>query len=413
MSGNQGVWAPDLMFFGGKYLIYYSFCGVPAADAPCAIGLLTTPTLDASSAQFKLTDAGMVLNNPKNDDTYQFSTIDPAPIVDADGNLWVVWGSGYGKDQAKTQIWITRMDNTTGLPLKTDSAYKPPATLGYPLKTGRREGAYMHYHDGYYYLFWNEGSCCSGTSSTYTIWVARSATITGPFTGDKVFYASTGDVHGPGHMGITSVCGVERFTYHYYPTAVSILGENELTWDSKGWPVVGPQSTTSLAPCSGAGGSTGARDAGPSADVAIRGNDGASETGSNDSGVGGMGGSDAGGGSTRNTGGAPNSGGTSSSGITSSTSASGPGGTRTGGTTALPSGGTVQTGTAGAIAGSTTAGTNSSVPLAGSPVIGSGTGGSTSTGNSGCSCKVGGHEQPRAWLLLLFAMVGAAWRRRR
>jgi hypothetical protein len=98
----------------------------------------------------------------------------------------------------------------------------------------------------------------------------RSAAAGAVLAGDKVFYASTGDIHGPGHMGIYSACGVERFTYHYYPTATSILGENELSWGSDGWPVVGPESTTPLVPCGGtggAGGSTG-RDAG--ADAAVR-----------------------------------------------------------------------------------------------------------------------------------------------
>ena len=27
----------------------------------------------------------------------------------------------------------------------------------------------MHYHNGYFYLFYNEGSCCDGTASTYTM----------------------------------------------------------------------------------------------------------------------------------------------------------------------------------------------------------------------------------------------------
>ena len=258
-SGNQGIWAPDIVAHGGLYYLYYSFCGVPASNAPCAIGLYTTPTLDSTQPTFKLTDAGMVVNNPMNDSTYQFSTIDPAPIADASGNLWLGWGSGYGKDQSKTQLWVTSLD-ASGLPLTTDSAYMPPTVLGHPLESGRREGAYLHLHGGMYFLFWNEGSCCSGTSSTYTIWVARStAGVAGPYSGAKVFYAGGGNVHGPGHMGIYSACGVERFTYHYYPGNASVLGENELSWSGDGWPVAGDASTTPLVPCNdtGAGGAGG------------------------------------------------------------------------------------------------------------------------------------------------------------
>jgi MYXO-CTERM domain-containing protein len=80
--------------------------------------------------------------------------------------------------------------------------------------------------------------------------MARATAITGPYTDDRIFYASNGDVHGPGQIGIYSCGGVERFTYHYYPTAESVLGENELTWSTDNWPVAGPPATTSLnLPC--------------------------------------------------------------------------------------------------------------------------------------------------------------------
>ena len=107
----------------------------------------------------------------------------------------------------------------------------------------------MHYRDGYYYLFWNEGSCCNGTASDYTIFVSRSTEITGPFTGDRLFYATTGERHGPGHMGIYDACGEERFTYHYYPTPASILGENHLYWGDDGWPVLGAPASIPMTPC--------------------------------------------------------------------------------------------------------------------------------------------------------------------
>lgn len=258
---NQGVWAPDVIYLDGQYWLYYSVAGSPATSA-CAIGLLTSPTLNPSSPNYKWTDRGLVVQNPANTAAIQYATIDPAPMLDLNGNLWVGWGSGYGKNQSVSQLWTTRMDEMTGLPGTVDPAYQPPDTPGHPLETGRKEGSYMHYHNGYFYLFYNEGGCCAGTASTYTIWVARSRNVTGPFAGDKVFYGGSGDIHGPGHIGIYSECGVERFTYHYYPTAVSVLGENELSWDTDGWPVAGPTSSTPLTPCADPGGGTERVDAG-------------------------------------------------------------------------------------------------------------------------------------------------------
>ena len=318
-TGNAGIWAPDIVYFHNKYYIYYSFCAsVP--KAPCVIGLYTTPTLDSTAPGYKLTDEGMVVNNPTNDATYQFATIDPGPIVDPSGNLWTSWGSGYGKDQKVTQLWLTRLD-TTGLPLASDSAYKPPAVLGHALETGRREGSYVHYRNGYYYLFWNEGGCCAGTASTYTIWVARSqGSITGPYSGNRIFYAGGGNIHGPGHMGIYNACGVERFTYHYYPTATSILGENDLTWSSDGWPVAGAMSTTPLKPC----GDTGTGGQGGQAGQA--GTAGAKGGGGSAAGEGGAGGTDRGGATGSGGSGATGSGG-------GATGKGGAGGTGRGGAT--------------------------------------------------------------------------------
>lgn len=284
-STNQGVWAPDVIFLNGQYYLYYSVAGLPSTSA-CAIGLLTSPTLNPGSPNYKWTDRGMVVNNPANTTAIQYATIDPAPLQDADGNLWVVWGSGYGKDITVSQLWATRMDNTTGLPLTTDPAYQPPLSPGHPLETGRKEGSYMHYHAGYYYLFYNEGSCCDGTASTYTIWVGRSLNLTGPFSGDRVFYTSIGDIHGPGHMGIYSACGVERFTYHYYPTATSVLGENELSWGSDGWPVAGLPSTTPLTPCGDPGSGTDGVDAGGVGGGSSGGAGGAMDAGGRDSAAG-------------------------------------------------------------------------------------------------------------------------------
>jgi hypothetical protein len=82
--------------------------------------------------------------------------------------------------------------------------------------------------------------------------VARSSSITGPYTGDRVFYSSQRGlgINGPGHMGIFRCGQEERFTYHYYPTSRSVIGVNRLTWGADGWPIAGPQVTSPLQlPC--------------------------------------------------------------------------------------------------------------------------------------------------------------------
>jgi arabinan endo-1,5-alpha-L-arabinosidase len=240
LSDTQGVWAPDVIYLNDQYYVYYSVAA--RSTKACAIGLITSPTLNPSSANYKWTDRGLVVANAASD---TYCSIDPAPILDNDNKLWVVWGGGYTNASTAQSIWLTRVDNVTGLPSSADTA-KP----GHPLELGHKEGAYLHFHSGFYYLFWQTGGCCSGAASTYAVTMARSQSITGPFSGDRGFYKSHDSVHGPGHMGIYHACGVERFTYHYYPdTGGSVLGENELTWGNDGWPVAGPESTTPIKPC--------------------------------------------------------------------------------------------------------------------------------------------------------------------
>jgi hypothetical protein len=342
-----------------------------------------------------------VVNNPTNTSAIQFSAIDPGPVIDPLGQLWTSWGSGYGKDTSKLQIWVTRLA-TTGLPLTSDPDFKPPTQLGYGLETGGIEASYIHYHDGYYYLFWNSGGCCSGASSTYEIHVARSQSITGPYGSARIFYASNGSIHGPGHIGVYDACGASRFTYHYYPdTGGSVLGENELSWGSDGFPVAGAPSTTPLKPC-GQFGSSGSN-----------GTAGSSGTG----GASGAGGSFGTGGAsgTSGTGGIAGTGGTAGS---AGGGATGGAGSGTGGIVgtggASGTGGIAATGGASGEAGSTVGGTGGQVGAAGiggTPIAGSGgaAGGASKEASAagGCTCELGPTVlgDVGAGLLLLPALV--------
>jgi arabinan endo-1,5-alpha-L-arabinosidase len=365
LANNQGIWAPDGLFLNGKYLLFGSMWNDSKASA---LVLLSSPTLNPDSPSYAWKDEGVIVAGPAG---VTHSVIDPAPVLDTDGSLYVVWGGGYPFDSKYDSIFLTRLDNT-GHALTTDPAYKPPESPGYALEQGHKEGPYVHVHDGNYFLFYQTGGCCSGAASTYTIHVARATKITGPYTGDKTFYASKGSIHGPGHMGVYSQCGVERFTYHYYPdSGGSLIGENDLTWGADGWPTIGPEATTALKICDpvgGAGGSTGL------------------------AGGGGM----------------PSSGGTAGS-----SSSGGTGGSSAAGETTI--GGMINTAGTSTLGGSTSSsGTSSTIPLGGTESLPPEEPPAT---DAGCTCRVPsnprGSSATALWLALAGTVLGAYRRRAR
>ena len=243
MPANQGIWAPDVIFYNHQYYLYYSVAAAKGIDK-CGIGLLTSPTLDPSALGYQWTDAGMVIVT--DDKVEKKSAIDPCPFLDASNNLWLSWGSGYGNGATwdDPTIVISKLDNATGLRSTND-------TTIYPVAPGHIEASYVHYRAGYYYALWNDGGCCNGTNSSYRIHVARSALPTGPYVnkvgkenGNEIFMTSIKDkqVYGPGHMGIASEPGMERFSFHYYnASGRPVLGIRTLVWGADGWPAVGEE----------------------------------------------------------------------------------------------------------------------------------------------------------------------------
>ncbi|MGB3802147.1 MAG: family 43 glycosylhydrolase, partial [Lewinella sp.] len=206
VDGFRGFfWAPDVIKIGGTYFLYYSAAG---NGAPAAIGVAT-----ATDLRGPWTDRGMVVagNN----------AIDPAMYMD-NGRLWMSWGNW------QSGIDITELSPTTGKRISgiTD------------IVNGQVEGPGLIRNGNYYYVFYQRGLCCQGLSSGYTMMVARSTSITGPYTGERVFLANrSGNQHGPGHFGY----GEDRLTYHYYAVnenGAAKLAVTTLGWRN-GWPVAG------------------------------------------------------------------------------------------------------------------------------------------------------------------------------
>ena len=156
----NGIWAPDISFANGEYRLYYAVSTFGSNRS--AIGLATSPTLDASAPNYRWTDKGEVLASTVAND---FNAIDPAAITDRDGRAWLVFGSFW------TGIKMVRLDSATGLRAADDQKVYSLARRPAP---DAIEAPFLIEHGGYYYLFASFDFCCRGVDSTYYTVVGRS-----------------------------------------------------------------------------------------------------------------------------------------------------------------------------------------------------------------------------------------------
>jgi len=223
VSGFAGFyWAPELMWMNNKYYLFYA-CSMGAR--PCCIGVASSPSLTSPV----WTDLGMVVYS---DNSTVYGCIDPDVFWAQNGTLWLAAGSHLNG------IFLQQLNPATAKPLNSTR---------YNIANDNCEAAHIDYNGGYYYVFFNRGTCCAGTASTYTIYVGRSTNLTGPYldkngkdckaSGGTVFLKSTGRYIGPGQYGY----GCGKLTYHFYDgndNGVPKLAINTVTWTG-GWPVAG------------------------------------------------------------------------------------------------------------------------------------------------------------------------------
>ena len=219
--------APDVIHIGDRYYVTYATAG---------IHVMWTKTLDPNSPDFGYHDDTVVATSELPD----CSAIDPSLLLDPnDGRLWLTYGTYIG------YIRLVELDPKTGK--RIDPNAKP---LNIAVNC---EASQMIYHDGWYYLLANHGSCCQGANSGYNIRVGRSKKVTGPFIdhmgidmiqgGGKLFCSSSARWIGPGHFGLLD-CGdgVQKFSCHYEADldrgGASVLDIRPLLWKD-GWPVAG------------------------------------------------------------------------------------------------------------------------------------------------------------------------------
>jgi arabinan endo-1,5-alpha-L-arabinosidase len=151
-----GLWAPDINFINGKYVLYYSM-SVWGGEWTCGVGVAT-----ADEPEGPYTDHGRLFRS--NEINVQ-NSIDPF-YIEEEGKKYLFWGSFRG-------IYAIELSDD-GLSLKPEAEKQQVAGTAY-------EGVYIHKRNGYYYMFASTGSCCEGLNSTYTTVAGRSDNLFGPY----------------------------------------------------------------------------------------------------------------------------------------------------------------------------------------------------------------------------------------
>ena len=287
-DGTYAVWAEDVIYLEEmeKYVMYFCVSSTyiksnlcyATADAPEGPYVYQGPLLYSGFTAQDIgetdvyeyvdqTEAFSYLNGGQYNNSLWPNCIDPAPFFDAEGRLWMVYGSWSGG------IFLLELDPATGLVIhpEADPENDVDPYFGKRLLGGGHisiEGPYIQYDEksGYYYLYVSYGGL--ERTGGYQIRVFRSRTPDGEYVdmnGEAPSIASvhakyglklSGNYEMPGckyaHMatggqsafqdedGKQYLCYHSRFDHgtEYHEPCVKQVFVNE-----EGWPVLAPYTT--------------------------------------------------------------------------------------------------------------------------------------------------------------------------
>ncbi|MET3196472.1 family 43 glycosylhydrolase [Gottfriedia sp. OAE603] len=234
---DGGIWAPDISYFNDQYYLYYSVS--TWGDENPGIGVAVS---DKPEGPFE--DKGKLFLS---EEIGVMNSIDPMLYVD-NGIPYLFWGSFHG---------------IYGIQLSPDGT----STVGekFNIAGSSFEAPYIIKKGNYYYFFGSIGRCCEGADSSYTVLVARSKQLKGPYldqdgknimspfgtkvvTGMNEKESSKRRFVGPGHNAIIQDDeGTDWLVYHAIDVEEATLNENNATrrplmidkliWNN-GWPHV-------------------------------------------------------------------------------------------------------------------------------------------------------------------------------
>lgn len=229
MVPDGGIWAPDIQYINGKYVLYYSKSRW-GGEWECGVGVAV-----ADSPAGPFTDLGKLFIS--NEIGVQ-NSIDPVYFGE-NGKHYLFWGSFRG---------------IYAIELADDALSLKPGAKPIQIAGTMTEATNIYKHGGYYYLVGSAGSCCEGENSTYRVVMARSRDLLGPYydkegrpaleNGFSLLLERNVDVIGPGHNAnfVTDDAGQHWMLYHGFdakePEAGRKVYLDRIMWDRDGWPAV-------------------------------------------------------------------------------------------------------------------------------------------------------------------------------
>ena len=164
LADDAGMWAPEVVRRGGRYLLYYTASETDLPGKGSAIGVAT-----GSSPVGPWTDSGAPVVAPADNPTAPGTrrwTFDPE-VVTVGRTTYVYFGSYNGG------LFVRR--------LSADGLTTSPSTERRIAIANRYEATNIVRHGGWYYLLGSATNCCNGALTGYGVFAARSRSPLGPF----------------------------------------------------------------------------------------------------------------------------------------------------------------------------------------------------------------------------------------
>jgi len=253
-----GMWAPDVVYAGGQYRMYFTASDTNLPGGGSAIGLATS---SSPTGPWQVQSTPVVPPTDAANGGGRRWEFDPE-VITAGGKSYIYFGSYFGG------IFIRQ--------LSADGTSSDPASEKRIAIDNRYEGTFIVQRDGWFYFFGSATNCCAGPLTGYSVFTARSRSPFGPFLdqhgvsilagrvgGTPVLTQNGNRWVGTGHNAvITDFTGQQWIVYHavdrtdpYYAgdtgyTKRPVLMD-PLDWHG-GWPVVrggrGPSDTPQPGP---------------------------------------------------------------------------------------------------------------------------------------------------------------------